>query len=119
MVERGLVSTRYGHIHYRHHGRAHPRAVILSHISQQSSADMLELVEALAPKVHAIAFDYPSCGMSDHFLMGEQFHYRKDLDALAAHARDATAEVIPGARFCVTWSDAAWLARRTFELMGP
>ena len=53
-----------------------------------------------------------------HFFMGEQFHYRKDLDALAAHARNATREVIPGARFCVTWSHAGLLAQRTFELMG-
>jgi pimeloyl-ACP methyl ester carboxylesterase len=70
MVERGLVSTRYGYIHYRHDGRAHERALILSHISQQSSALMLELIAALVPKVHAIAFDYPGCGMSDH--VGEQ-----------------------------------------------
>jgi hypothetical protein len=53
-----------------------------------------------------------------HFFMGEQFHYRKDVDALAAHARNATREVIPGARFCVTWSHAGLLAQRTFELMG-
>src|SRR5262249_39025790 len=31
-----------------------------------SSALMIELVEALGKKVHAIAIDYPSCGMSDH-----------------------------------------------------
>jgi pimeloyl-ACP methyl ester carboxylesterase len=265
-MERGLVATRYGHIHYRHAGAGHPRAVVLSHISQQSSALMIELIEALAPKVHAIAIDYPSCGMSDHvtaqpsirdyadcviaamdrlgvkraaalgeatgafvsaelaaahpdrierailvncpyypekavherahaplrdrlrpadpsgfpvtrtldfvlredpahapvnanqswmdrinvaqmeagrersqplqalgaydllarlpalrvpvhFIMGEQFHYRKDLDALASHATHATAEVIAGARFCVTWSHAEHIAARTCELM--
>jgi pimeloyl-ACP methyl ester carboxylesterase len=267
IVLRGLVSTPYGYVHFRHAGSAHARAVVVSHISQQSSALMLELLEALAPKVHAIAFDYPSCGMSDHVLeqpaiedyagcalavldalgvqraaalgeatgafvsaelaataperierailvncpyypdrsvherahaplrdrlrpadpsgfpvtrtlefvleqdpahapvnadqswmdrinvaqmeagrerwqalqalagydlltrlgevrvpvhclMGEQFHYRKDLDALAAHAKDATTEVIAGARFCVTWSHAALIASRAFGYMG-
>jgi pimeloyl-ACP methyl ester carboxylesterase len=65
-MERGLVRTEYGYIHYRHAGREHPRAVVVSHINQQSSALMIELIEALARKVHAIAIDYPSCGMSDH-----------------------------------------------------
>ena len=266
-MERGLVATEYGYIHYRRAGAQHRRAVMVSHISQQSSALMIELLEALAPKLQAVAIDYPSCGMSDHvatqptiadyarcvlavmdhlgiaraaalgeatgafvsaelaaayperieraflvncpyypdksvherahaplrdrlrpadasgfpltrtlefvlehdpahapvnadqswmdrinvaqleagrdrwqplaalgrydllarlpqiaahvhFFMGEQFHYRKDLDALAAHARNATREVIPGARFCVTWSHAGFLAQRAFELMG-
>lgn len=265
-MERGIVATRYGHIHFRRGGAAQPRAVVISHISQQSSALMIELVEALAPKVQAIALDYPSCGMSDHvaqqpaiedyascvvavmshlgleratalgeatgafvsaelaaahpdrierailvncpyypeksvherahaplrdrlrpadpsgfpltrtldfvleqdpahapananqswmdrinvaqmeagrnrwqplqalgaydllarlpalrapvhFIMGEQFHYRKDLDALASHAKRATTEVIAGARFCVTWSHAAHIASRTIQLM--
>jgi|SoiMethySBSTD1v2_1073268.scaffolds.fasta_scaffold725431_1 pimeloyl-ACP methyl ester carboxylesterase len=65
-VERGLVATRYGYIHYRHAGSAHRRCVIISHINQQSSALMLELIGALSGHVHAVAFDYPSCGMSDH-----------------------------------------------------
>jgi pimeloyl-ACP methyl ester carboxylesterase len=265
-MERGLVATRFGHIHYRRGGAGHPRAVAISHISQQSSALMIELIESLAPKLHAIAIDYPSCGMSDHvaaqpsigdyadcviavmdhlgvkraaalgeatgafvsaelaaahpdrierailvncpyypekavherahaplrdrlrpadpsgfpvtrtldfvlredpahapvnadqswmdrinvaqmeagrerwqplqalgaydllarlpalrvpahFVMGEQFHYRKHLDALASHATNATTEIIDGARFCVTWSHAAHIARRTCELM--
>jgi pimeloyl-ACP methyl ester carboxylesterase len=266
-MERGLVATRYGYIHFRRSGASHPRAVVISHINQQSSALMIELIEALAARVQAIAIDYPSCGMSDHvtgepsiadyarcmiavmdhlgvrraaalgeatgafvsaelaaahpdrierailvncpyypdkavherahaplrdrlrpadpsgfpvtrtldfvleqdpahapvnatqswmdrinvaqmeagrdrwqplralgaydllarlpalqapvhILMGEQFHYRKDLDALAAHARDATAEVIAGARFCATFSHAAHIASRTFTFMG-
>jgi pimeloyl-ACP methyl ester carboxylesterase len=266
-MQRGLVETPYGQIHFRHSGAGHLRAVTISHISQQSSALMVELVEALAEKVHAIAIDYPSCGMSDHvleqpsiedyahcavavmdhlgveraaalgeatgafvsaelaaaypqrieravlvncpfypdkavherahaplrerlrpadpsgfpvtrtldfvlredpahapvnadqswmdainvaqmqagrerwqplralgaydllarlptirapihFIMGSEFHYRKDLDALASYATDATTEVIAGARFCVTWSHAAHLAKRTFEHMG-
>ncbi len=65
-MERGLVKTPYGHIHFRRSGAAHERAVVISHINQQSSALMIELLEALAPKVQAIAIDYPSCGQSDH-----------------------------------------------------
>ena len=65
-MDRGLVPTPYGHIHYRRAGKEHPRAVVISHINQQSSALMIELIEALSGKVHAIAIDYPSCGMSDH-----------------------------------------------------
>ena len=266
-IERGLADTPYGHIHYRRTGRMHPRAVVVSHISQQSSALMVELIEALGEKVHAIAFDYPSCGMSDHvheqptivdygkcaiavmdaagakhatalgeatgafvsaelaavyperidgavlvncpyypekavsesahaplreglrpsdssgfpmtrtlefvlerdpthapvnanqswmdrinlaqieagrdrwqalnalgtydlpaslrkiacpvlIMMGEQFHYRKDLPALKSLAPRAEGEVIPGARFCVTWSHAAHVRDRVFALMG-
>lgn len=265
-IERGLAETPYGYIHYRSSGGAHERAVIVSHINQQSSALMIELLEALAERVHAIAFDYPSCGMSDHvgsqptivdyarcaiavldklgvkhatslgeatgafvaaelafafparidsavlvncpyypdasvsqrahaplqsnlrpsdasgfpatrtlefvlehdamhapvnanqswmdrinvaqieagrdrwqplhalgaydlpaslrktacpvlFLMGEHFHYRKDLERLTALARAAEGEVIPDARFCVTWSHASPIARRVFELI--
>lgn len=65
-MERGLVKTPYGYIHFRRSGVARERAVVISHINQQSSALMIELIEALAPKVQAIAIDYPSCGMSDH-----------------------------------------------------
>ena len=65
-LERGLVKTPYGYIHYRRAGRAHARTVVISHINQQSSALMIELLEALGRKVQAIAIDYPSCGMSDH-----------------------------------------------------
>ena len=266
-MERGLVGTRYGYIHYRRAGGTREPAVIVSHINQQSSALMIELVEALAAKTQAIAFDYPSCGMSDHvieqpsivdyancakavldhlgvrravalgeatgafvsaelaaadadriqrailvncpyypekavserahaplkgnlrptdasgfpltrtlefvlehdpmhapvnanqswmdrinvaqmeagrdrwqplhalgaydllarlpqigapvhFIMGEHFHYRTHLAALASHARDATTEVIDGARFCVTWSHARHIAARVFEVPG-
>src|SRR5689334_143272 len=65
-MNRALVKTRYGHIHYRHAGSEHMPAVVISHINQQSSALMIELLEALGRKVRAIAIDYPSCGMSDH-----------------------------------------------------
>jgi pimeloyl-ACP methyl ester carboxylesterase len=65
-MKRGLVETPYGYIHYRRSGREHSRTVVISHINQQSSALMIELLEALDRKVRAIAIDYPSCGMSDH-----------------------------------------------------
>ena len=65
-MDRGLVQTPYGYIHYRRAGKEHARAVVISHINQQSSALMIELLEALGTRVHAIAIDYPSCGMSDH-----------------------------------------------------
>ena len=266
-MRRALVETPYGFIHYRHAGEHHDRTVVVSHISQQSSALMIELLEALSDRVQAIAIDYPSCGMSDHvytqptiedyaqcvivamdaagvqratalgeatgafvsaalaaaypelidravlvncpyypdrgvsetahaslraglrpsdasgfpvtrtldfvmqhdpahapvnadqswmdrinvaqmeagrerwqalqalgmydlpaglarvacpvlFLMGEQFHYLKDLPALVALAPGAQSEVIPGARFCVTWSHASHIAERTLAFMG-
>lgn len=266
-IERGLAETPYGYIHYRRAGRRDSPAIVVSHISQQSSALMIELLACLGDKAQAVAIDYPSCGMSDHvtkqptigdyascvlaamdaagiesatalgeatgafvsaelaaahptrieravlvncpyypekavserahtslreglrpsdptgfpttrtlefvlekdpthapvnadqswmdrinlaqieagrerwqalqalggydlpaslrkaacpvlFLMGEQFHYRKDLPALQALARDAEAEVIPGARFCVTWSHARYVADRTLTFMG-
>lgn len=110
-IERGLVETPYGYIHYRRAGRDHPRTVVVTHISQQSSALMIELLEALGGKVQAVAVDYPSCGMSDH-------HYLKDLPHLEALAHGSEAEVIPGARFCVTWSHAQYVAARTLAFMG-
>jgi hypothetical protein len=52
------------------------------------------------------------------FMMGEQFHYINDLPSLTSLAPKARSEVIPGARFCVTWSHAAHIALRTIEFMG-
>ena len=63
-IERGLVRTFAGHIHYRACGQG--PAVMVSHINQQSSAVMVELLEALAPNFRAIAIDYPGHGHSDH-----------------------------------------------------
>jgi pimeloyl-ACP methyl ester carboxylesterase len=63
-LERGLVKTSTGYIHYRAAGRG--KAVILLHINQQSSALYLELLEVLGRESRAIAIDYPSHGMSDH-----------------------------------------------------
>jgi len=62
-IERGLVRTHTGYIHYRAAGTG--SAIVLAHINQQSSALYLELIEALAPHMRAIAIDYPSHGHSD------------------------------------------------------
>lgn len=63
-IERGLIKTSAGHVHYRAAGRGKP--VLLLHINQQSSALFLELMAVLGGKMRAIAIDYPSHGMSDH-----------------------------------------------------
>src|SRR5215470_8426713 len=39
---------------------------MISHINQQSSALMVELMQALGPHFRAVAIDYPSHGHSDH-----------------------------------------------------
>jgi len=62
-IQRGLVKTAQGYIHYRASGVGRP--VMLFHINQQSSALMLELIEALSPKLRVVAMDYPSHGQSD------------------------------------------------------
>lgn len=64
-IERGLVETSYGYVHYRAAGDGPP--VLLLHINQQSSAMFLELMAVLADRFRVVAMDYPSCGMSDHF----------------------------------------------------
>ncbi len=63
-LERGLIRTSTGYIHYRAAGRGKP--IVLLHINQQSSALYLELLTVLGREVRAIAIDYPSHGMSDH-----------------------------------------------------
>jgi pimeloyl-ACP methyl ester carboxylesterase len=63
-IERGLARTFAGHIHWRACGSG--PAVMVSHINQQSSAVMVELLQALGPHFRAIAIDYPSHGHSDH-----------------------------------------------------
>ncbi len=66
-ITRHLVQTRFGQVHCRETGggAGHGPALISMHINQQSSALHLELLAALAPGARAIAFDYPSHGMSD------------------------------------------------------
>src|SRR5665811_910866 len=66
-IERGLVKTSIGYIHYRAAGRGKP--VVLLHMNQHSSAMYLELMEVIAPELRAIAIDYPSHGMSDHIFV--------------------------------------------------
>ncbi len=64
-IVRGLVKTSAGYIHYRSAGDG--PAMVLFHINAQSSALMIELIEALAAGgIRAIAIDYPSHGHSDH-----------------------------------------------------
>jgi pimeloyl-ACP methyl ester carboxylesterase len=68
-VERGLAKTFAGHIHWRAAGPSSGKgpAVMITHINQQSSAMMLELLQALAPDFRAVAIDYPGHGHSDPF----------------------------------------------------
>lgn len=63
-IERGLAKTFAGHIHWRACGSG--PVVMVSHINQQSSAVMIELLQALGPHFRAVAIDYPSHGHSDH-----------------------------------------------------
>ena len=49
-VERGLVKTRLGCMHYRAAGATGSEAIFLQHINQQSSALYLELMAVLARK---------------------------------------------------------------------
>ena len=63
-LKRALVATSFGQIHCREAGSG--PAIVLLHINQQSSALYLELMEALAPRMRAIAIDYPSHGGSGH-----------------------------------------------------
>ena len=64
LIERGLAKTFAGHIHWRACGSG--PVVMLSHINQQSSAVMVELLQALGPHFRTVAIDYPSHGHSDH-----------------------------------------------------
>lgn len=62
-LRRHLIDTRFGQVHCREAGQG--PAIVISHINQQSSALMIELIHALSPNHRAIAIDYPSHGMSD------------------------------------------------------
>lgn len=64
-IERGLVKTRYGYIHYRAAGSG-GTPVFLFHINQQSSALMLELMAVIGAERRVVAIDYPGHGHSDH-----------------------------------------------------
>ena len=63
-MERGLIKTSAGYIHYRATGQGRP--IILLHAFPQSSSMFLELVDVLGKELRVFAIDYPSYGMSDH-----------------------------------------------------
>ena len=63
-VERGFVKTHMGQVHYRIAGTG--SAIMLFHITQQSSTLLLELMEALHKQLRVVAIDLPSHGASDH-----------------------------------------------------
>ncbi|MBM3344651.1 MAG: alpha/beta hydrolase [Betaproteobacteria bacterium] len=65
-IERGLIKTDFGYIHYRAAGSPGAPAICLQHINQQFSALYLELMAVLAPTMRVLAIDYPSHGHSDH-----------------------------------------------------
>ena len=65
-IERGLVKTALGYIHYRAAGTPGSEAIFLQHMNQQSSEVYLELMAELAPHLRVVAIDYPSHGDSDH-----------------------------------------------------
>lgn len=63
-MERGLIKTSMGYIHYRATGQGKP--IILLHPLPRSSVMFIELMEALRERRRFFAPDYPSYGMSDH-----------------------------------------------------
>ena len=63
-MERGLVKTSDGYIHYRATGEGPP--IILLHATPKSSALYLELMEVLGSKLRVVALDTLGYGMSDH-----------------------------------------------------
>jgi len=74
-IERGLVNTARGYLHYRAAGAtaaasasgiAGSEAIFLLHMNQQSSSVYLELMAELGPHLRVVAMDYPSHGDSDH-----------------------------------------------------
>ncbi|MFC2005462.1 alpha/beta fold hydrolase [Chloroflexota bacterium] len=62
-MERGLIKTSAGYIHYRATGQGRP--IILMHHNLDSSAMYPELMEVLGRELRVVAFDWPSHGMSD------------------------------------------------------
>ncbi len=63
-MERGLIKTSMGYVHYRATGQGKP--IILLHPLPRSSVMFIELMEALRERRRVFAPDYPSYGMSDH-----------------------------------------------------
>ena len=63
-VERGLVRTSEGYIHYRATGSGRP--IVLMHAVPKSSTSQLELMEVLGRGLRVFALDTLGYGMSDH-----------------------------------------------------
>jgi pimeloyl-ACP methyl ester carboxylesterase len=62
-MERGLIKTSVGYVHYRSSGQGKP--IVLLHSCPKSSTQFLELTPILNRHLHVVAVDYPSYGMSD------------------------------------------------------
>ncbi len=71
-IERGLVKTSVGYMHYRATGSGRP--LVLMHVNGGSSMSYIELLEALPDNIRAIAIDFPGCGASDHFGFEPSIH---------------------------------------------
>lgn len=83
-IERGLVKTSVGYIHYRATGAGRP--LVLMHVNGSSSTSYMELMEVLPADVRAIALDFPNCGFSDHV---EQQLFIADYARVVAEVMDA------------------------------
>jgi pimeloyl-ACP methyl ester carboxylesterase len=91
---------------------------MLSHINQQSSALMIELLQALGRDLRAVAIDYPSHGHSDHIDWQPAIEdYARCvievMDALGIERASAMGEAVGAA---VSGADAL---RRAFHLRPP
>ena len=62
-ITRGLVKLSFGYMHYRSAGDGPP--IIIINAAGQASSLSIELMQALAPRMRAIAIDSPGHGMSD------------------------------------------------------
>jgi pimeloyl-ACP methyl ester carboxylesterase len=62
-IERGLVATSFGQVHYRTAGRG--PVIIMLHMSHRSSSMFLETMEHFAGEYRCLAIDLPGCGDSD------------------------------------------------------
>ncbi len=115
-IERGLVRTHTGYIHYRAAGSG--PAILLAHINQQSSALYLELMQALAPELRVIAIDYPSHGHSDPIDWQPSINtYARFRDDFARIIPDLRLHIIADGRFCMTWERAEEIGRYAIDFV--
>ncbi|MFC1974506.1 alpha/beta fold hydrolase [Chloroflexota bacterium] len=63
MIERGLIKTSDGYIHYRSDGEGKP--LILLHCTLRSSTSFLDVIPLLAKRYRVYALDTPGFGDSD------------------------------------------------------